>query len=468
MSLNSVLNRGIDGLTVNMRGMAVAANNIANINTKGYARQQVIIGARQTAGRGDVNGGGAEIVGVTSVVSPFVEMQLFNAANSFGLYDGQRKAVSQLEEIYNDAQTNGVGKYINDFFNGFSELANSPTSTSVRQSVKEKGVLLADKFNSMYRQINTMRKDVSSEISTRLEKINALAEDIAQFNETIALNGGTDANLDIASQRTYALRQLSEEVNCSFYTLSNGIIEVQVAGGTSLVSGFHAGSLSASDDLSAGGQMTINATLPQGSGSVAITSRITGGRLGGNLVARNTTLNNQITSLDTLAYTIVSQVNSVHSAGYGLDDSTGNNFFQAMASSSGAAQTIAMDSAILNDVNKIAAAQQAPSVSGPGDERNARALAALATTNTMNSGSETFAQYFGGLVGSIGVSSESLQKSFDSQNTLVSQMEVQRESISGVNMDEEGADLIRFQKAFQGASKLLATVSDMMDALLRI
>lgn len=461
--INSVLNRGIDGLTVNMRGLAVAANNIANINTKGYAKQQVIIGARPSGAGGDI-GGGAEVLGVRSLVSPFIEMQLFTAANNFGLYDGQRQAVGQLEEIYNDAQNNGIGKYVTDFFNSFSDLANDPSSTSIRQSVKEKGSLLADKFNSMYSQLNQMRKDVSSEISTRCETINALAADIAQLNESISQAGGADKNLDLAAQRLYALRQLSEQVNCSYYTLDNGNIEVQVAGGTSLVSGYNSGTLSVSDDLSEGGTIAVNATLPQSSGTIPITSRITGGLLGGNLVVRNTTLNSQITSLNTLAYSIATQVNSTHSAGYGLDGSTGNNFFQAMASSTSAAQSIAIDSTIAGDVRKIAAGQSAVT----SDNRNALALAQLANGRYLNSSTQTFGEYFGGLVGAIGVSSQSLQKNYDSQKTLLNQMEVQRESVSGVNMDEEGADLIRYQKAFQGASRVLATASALMDDLLRI
>jgi flagellar hook-associated protein 1 FlgK len=199
-----------------------------------------------------------------------------------------------------------------------------------------------------------------------------------------------------------------------------------------------------------------------------VTDQITGGRLGGNLIDRNTTLNTELDNLDTLAYQLATQFNAVYATGYGLDGSTGNNFFTPLASSSGAAGALSVDASVVADVRKIAAASQDPSISGVGDNRIALQLASLQNSLTMATGTETFAQFYQGMVGSIGVTAGSVKQDFDVKSNLMNQIEVQRESISGVNMDEEGASILQFQKAFEASSKLMSIANEMLDTLLKI
>ncbi|MBN8554908.1 MAG: flagellar hook-associated protein FlgK [Deltaproteobacteria bacterium] len=468
MSITSVFNRGLDGMNVASRALGVTSNNIANINTKGYARQEIQIGSRATNSRVPGQGGGVEVLGVESITSPFIEMQLFGISNSYGTYDSRRQTVGQIESIWADSQTNGIGKSLNEFFGSFQELNNNPTLPGLRETVKEKANILTDQFNSMSRQFNQMRLDVSSEISTRLTTINSLASDIAQLNQAIVNGGGVAVNGDTIARRQDLLRQLSEEVNISYNQNSNGGVEVRVAGGASLVSGFNAGSLSFTDNQNYGGTASITLTLPGGTGSIDVTAGINGGRLYGNLYDRNTTLNNQISSIDTLAYQLATQFNAVHSTGYGIDSSTGNNFFAALASANGAAGSIAVDAQIKANTAKISIAEQDPTVSGKGDNRIGMQLAALQNSMTMSSSTQTFAQYFQGLVGSAGTMSASVQKQAATQASLLNQVQLQRESVSGVNMDEEGANIIRYQKAFQASSKMLQIADQLLDDLLRI
>ena len=460
MSIGQVFGRGLDGLSVNSRGLAVTSNNIANLNTRGYARQSALISSRQ--------GGGAEISGVNSIVNPFVELQLFSSSNDFGTVDGRRRTMAQVEELYNDASGSGLNQPLSDFFNSFSDLANDPSSVAVRQTVREKALVLTNRFHHMANQLNLLKTNLVSEMQTRIETINSLAENIADLNEAIATNSSSEGTLELKAQRLYALRQLSEEINVSYFESENGSLQVQINGGTSLVNEFASGSLSLTDDGSYGGDTSISITLPNSSSSIDITAQISGGRLGGNLIDRNTTLNNQIASLDTLAYQMATQFNALHSTGYGLDGTTGDNFFAALASANNAASNIDLDASVSSDVRRIAAAEEDPDDSGVGDNRMALQLVELQRSMTMSGNTQTFAGYYQGLVGQVGVQSQSVQREYDSQANLINQLELQRESVSGVNLDEESANLIRFQRAFQASARLLSVADTMLDEMLRI
>lgn len=471
MSIAQIFNRGLDGLTVNMRGMAVTSNNIANLNSPGYARQVINIGSRATAGG---SGGGAEVIGVSSITNAFVEAQLFNTANSFGTLDGRQRVLTQLESVFNEAVSGGMGKALSDFFQSFQDLANDAGSTSARQAVKEKALTLTQKFGLMSTQLTTMRTSLVDEMSARVEKINALASSIAQLNETIVQTPDKTSTIDLVSQRQYYLRQLSEEANISYYESENGSIQVQIDGGTALVTDFTAGTMSLTDDPSVNGTATVSLQLPGSTSSIDITNRLTSGRLGGNLIDRNTTLIEKRQALDTMAYEFVTAFNTLHRTGYGISAgaTTGtknnNNFFTVLGTSTGAAAAISVHSDILSDVQVIGASSADPATAGISNNVVALQLAAFQNTKILNGNTETVSQYYQGLVGEVGVLVGTNQKNFETQTGLLSQIELQRESISGVNLDEEGANLIRFQKAFQASSRLLSMADQMLEDLLRI
>ncbi len=463
MGIGQIFSRGLDGLNVNQRGLAATSNNIANMNTKGYSRQEVVITANIAAQ------GGARVEAVEAITSPFVELQLFNSMNDFGTVDGRRRTVGQIEEMFNESADSGLAKQMNEFFGSFAAFSVDPSSSVLRQDVRDRAVALSQRFNSLYEQVNQMRGDISLDISTKVDRVNALASQIAQINEQLVGNTNEQQTLDLKGQRLSLLKDLSTEVNCSYFE-QDGTMQVAINGSLSLVNGKNAGTLSLSNDLSTGGLMTVNLKLPGGpsASTLNITNQVTGGRLGGALLDRNTTLNDRMDELDELAFNLVTEVNSIHSAGYGLDGTTGVNFFAPLASQSGAARNMAVDATVLNDLRRIAAAEQDPAVSGVGDNRTALRLSELQNEKTMTSGSQTFLQFYQGMVGSIGVTAGQVNRDFQIQANLVNQLEIQRESVSGVNLDEEGANIIRYQRAFQASSKLIMTADQMLETLMGI
>jgi len=461
IGIGQIISRGLDGLNVNQRGLAVTSNNIANLNTQGYARQQIIIGA------GFGNAGGAQVLAVNEVVSPFVELQLFTTSNAFGLADGRRQAVAQVEEMFNESQNGGLGKELGEFFNAFSALANDASSMIARQNVKDSASRLISRFNTLQRQLNQMRSDVSSEIGQRVTLINSLSSQIADLNGQITSAEGEEARAALRGQRRELLRQLSEEVNVSYFEQDDNL-QISINGAASLVNGTNAGTLSLTNDISLGGTMSVSLAIAGGAQAQDITSHVDGGRLGGNILERNTTLNDRLDELDELAFTIVQQVNTAHAAGYTLDSATGVNFFEPLGGQEGAARYIALDSSITTSLRNIAAAAADPATSGVGDNGNALDLADLQNQLTMTSGSQTFLQFYQEMVGSIGSAAATVRNDYEIQSNLLSNLQLQREAVSGVNLDEEGANIIRYQRAFQASSRLILMADELIQSILQI
>lgn len=467
--ISGMFSRALDGLNVAQRGMSVVSNNIANVNTEDYSRQQFIQGTRALFGDGTL-GGGVLGLGITSITDPFIERQLSTENSNWGTYDGRATTLSNVEQVLSDADGSGLGSAISAFFNAWSDLGTNPANGSYRSSVREKARLVCDQFRSMNAQLNQLSSSLSSTISARVTQINDYTSQIADLNRQIAMASDEAAKSELKGQRQLVLNKLSQEIGVNYYEASDGVMTVQIEGsGFSLVSRFDSATLSADDDPSAGGEMAIQATFPgTGGPSVDVTASIESGRLAGNLIDRNETLNDQIDNLDALAYNFTNEVNNLHQTGYGLDGVTNRNFFAPPGAQAGASGSIQIDNSILNSLDAIAASGQDPSGGAVGDGSIATQIVALRSANTMSSGSQTFNQFFTSMGTNVGITAGNVNSSLRAKATLVSKLQEQRESVSGVNLDEEAADLMRYQKAFEASARVLSVASDMMDTLLKL
>jgi flagellar hook-associated protein 1 FlgK len=162
----------------------------------------------------------------------------------------------------------------------------------------------------------------------------------------------------------------------------------------------------------------------------------------------------------------MTEVNTIHANGYGLDGSTGNDFFIGAATAAG----IRVNPLISNDTNLIAAAKSFNFVPGdkPGDNGNAIAIANLQAAQTMNGNTTTFGTFYDSMVSDAGLAVQQAASHFEHQSQMVLQVENYRESISGVSIDEETVNLIKFQNAYQAAAKLINTADEMMQTVLNM
>jgi flagellar hook-associated protein 1 FlgK len=173
-----------------------------------------------------------------------------------------------------------------------------------------------------------------------------------------------------------------------------------------------------------------------------------------------------IDQLDTFAKTLVDTVNAQHALGFDLNGVAGGDFFAPITATAGAAANVQVDSAVLADPHLIAAAQSA--AGAPGDNRNAQALADLQTSVQAALGNRTFKDYFVHLVSDVGQQLQTSQDTNEFQRALFDQTQARRESLSGVNIDEEVTNLIKFQRAFEAASRVISVGDEMYETLVNM
>lgn len=463
MSILSTLFIGRGALTTQQKAIQTTGHNIANVSTPGFSRQRVELSSAAPLLLGGVSfGQGVESDGIRSLVSDFFETQLLNVNGAVGFARAQNKALVGIEAAF--PTTGGVTSALDSFFGALADLANNPAGQAERTTAIGKASTLGESLQQTRNILSNVQTALDKDLGIAVQQVNNLLPQIAAFNQkiTFAEVGGQRAN-DLRDQRQVLLQELTRLTGATFLDTGDGQATVLV-GGLPLVSGDQAAALDDST-LNAAGFRTVSYRSPHGI-TADVTSIITSGAIGAFIAARDTEVAETIGKVDLLAKTIVDQVNSQHALGFDLNGTAGGNFFTPIAAVTGAATHVQVNSAIVADPHLIAAAQTAAGV--PGDNRNALALHNLQTTTFATLGNTTVSEYILGFVGEVGTKTQASETSLNFQQAVLSQSQTRRESVSGVNLDEEMTNLILFQRAFQAASVLVRTGDEMYQTILEM
>jgi len=464
-SIPGLLSIGSNALMVQQKGIHVTGNNIANVNTPGYSRQRLNMSNDVPISTGiGLMGSGVTANEVERVYQRFLGVQINNETQSLGRWEAHKDTLERVEMIFNESGGYGLNQVMSEFWNAWQDLTNSPSGSVERTILLAKSEMLAATFSKSYEDLRTIQQDIDTMVKGAVEEINRLSENIVDLNQKIIQmeSGGYTAN-DYRDQRDLVLKELSELIDINSFEDANGGVTVSVGSGQILVEGTHTYNLSTQTNASG---LNDVIWLDGAGNTVTITGNISGGKLKGWLDTRDLDIDNSLIELDTLARRLMEEVNSLHESGYGLDGSTGNAFFTGAATATG----IQVNPAIVNDVNLIAAAEGFDSIPGdkPGDNGNAIAIANLQNAPTMNGNTATFDDYYDSLVGDVGHAVQQSDSYYGHQSRMVLQLENYRESISGVSIDEEMVNLIKFQNAYQAAAKLISTADEMMQTVLNM
>jgi flagellar hook-associated protein 1 FlgK len=460
-SLFSSLEAARSSLAAQQTALQVTSNNIANVNTPGYHRQRAILEATtpEDTSVGQL-GTGVTVANVISVRDQFLELRISQAHQNLSAQDAISAYLRQIESVLGTDES-GVQEGITRFFNAFSALAADPASSSLRHGVISAAEYLASRFRNTAQQLTDIRDSANAAVADSVRSINSLTQTIAGLNLQIAAaeaDGGEAATL--RDQRTNAVNDLAALMDIHYHEAEDGTLTISAAGGTTLVT--------------AGFSQTLEAVAagPDGmfeivNGPYTITDSIQGGALGGLLAVRDDQIPVYQQQLDVLAESVISEVNAVHSAGTDLQSPTtvpALNFFNPAGSVTGAAAGFSVNAAVAADPRYIAAGQSG----SPGDNANALAIAALGFQKLLNGGTETFAEAFGSLQFRVGTDTQSASKQLQTQNALLVQLENSRDAVSGVSLDEEAIDLIRFQRAYQAAARFINIIDQLTEETIEI
>ncbi|HQY57543.1 MAG: flagellar hook-associated protein FlgK [Nitrospira sp.] len=459
--LNGLFGVGSNALAAFQRALSVTGQNIANVSTPGYSRQELILTeSLPENGRPGQIGTGVTASEIRRSVDSFVDQQLLGSHERIGQFGASQKALTQIQLVFNDSNNQGIAAGLNEFFKAWQDVATNPADLTARTVLLTKADGVTKLLNQAASQLSAQRLSLDGQVQSSINDVNGLASKIADLNREIKLTevSGQQAN-DLRDQRGRYLNELAELVDISSIEDGTGQVTVFVGTGQVLVTEQTAFKLTGVPDVTNSGLLDVR--YDGGTGpNTDITSAISGGRLKGLIDARDTTAAGLQTSLDTLASQLVSQVNTQHRLGYGLDGSTTQDFFLSSGTTAGSI------SLALTDRQKIAASSTAAGV--PGNNVNALALSNLQTAAVAGLGNTTFQGYYSAMAGSFGGTLQGATRDLQGQEILHDQLLAHRAEVSGVSMDEELINLLKYQRAFEAASKLITTSDEMLQTILSL
>ena len=227
---SNLLGISVTGLRAAQTALNTAGHNIANAGVDGYSRQRVITETNPASlqGGGYV-GNGTNVASIERVANDFVDAQLRFDTTLYNDLDVYQKNIDQLDSLLSDVST-GLSSGMESFFASVQNGADDPTSIPARQLIVSEAENLADRFNSIYSRIESIEKNVKSEMGTAVTELNALTANIADLNRKVsdALGTGAQPN-DLIDQRQEAIRKLSEIVSIQVIEQGFGQMNIVVA-----------------------------------------------------------------------------------------------------------------------------------------------------------------------------------------------------------------------------------------------
>jgi flagellar hook-associated protein 1 len=464
-TLSLAFNIATGALEADQEALNIVSNNVANANTPGYTRE--IANWEQndplTIG-GAIYGEGASVTGPVSQRSLVLNQSLQQQGQVASASSARLTALQQLESIFapsttansssSSDSTSGIDNDLSQFFSALSQLESNPADNSLRQGVITAADNLAADFNSTSMQLSQQQSSLDQQTSSVVTQVNALSSSIAQLNQQIESQSPNADAGTLEDQRQEDIQQLSQLIGIHQIQTENNGLTITTSSGAVLVSESQAYSLSTAPS---GGVTHIYDS--QGND---ITSSLAsgGGQIGGILTARDQDIPQVESALDTLAYDFGTAVNQANEAGADANGNTGTAIFNLPGSTAGAAAGI---SVAITDPSLIAAAATGK---GSSDDTNLLTMAGLQNQDIV--GGTTASGYYSGLVSSLGSLVSEVTTQNTAQESSVSQLQTQVNSLSAVDLNEEASSLETFEQSYEAASKLFSVVDEVMVAALNL
>jgi flagellar hook-associated protein 1 len=435
------LETSLRGLLAQQQALDVTSHNIANASTDGYSRQVAVLVASPAytipgvsshpSSSGQI-GTGVDVASYQRIREGFLDVQLRAQTMLQGQAQATQDGLQQVQLAFNEPSDSGLNSLLSAYWSAWQDVSNNPEDMGTRQSLAQAASSLADGFTSLSSQLTTMQSQTAQNVTDTISEVNSYGTQIAQLNAAISKSEVVgDTPNDLLDQRDLLLDKLSAIGNVATTNGSNGSIEVSF-GGASLVTDSTSATLAESD-------MT----------------GLSSGKLQGLITLRDTTIPGYQSQLNTIASTLISNTNTQSAAGFDLTGTAGGTFFTG----TGAAD-IAVNPALISNPALIAAS----STGQPGDSGNALAMADMQSSPLI--GSSTIDAAYTQLVTQVGADVQQANNQVSTSDALVNALSNQRQSVSGVSLDEEMTNLIKFQRGYQASARALSAMDSMLDQLI--
>ena len=466
------MNIGSESLYSNRQGVDTAGHNIANAETEGYSRQRVNLRQRNPSeSDGNVIGNGAYVGNISRAHDKFIEKQLNNAIQDSSTSVARNDALQTIEQIFSTELESSVSDELSEFFNALQNLSTYPEEMPTRTNLREAASNMVSAFKRVDFSLTQHRADLDDKINGVTIQAADAVKQIASLNvaiQTLESGGGSgDQANDLRDQQDQLVRKLSEKMNISYYNNEHGSMVVRGPSQTLLVDGKHAANIVTRISPETGVR-DITVFDSENGNPKNITEFIEKGEMRSLIDVRDKVIDKLLNGNNQLAANVVYHVNAAHRQGYGLgefSEATGRNFFETSESVDGAALNLRLSDAIQNDVNAISVAA---TPNAPGDNIVVNEILRLKDQRIMDGGTMTFNEYYSNYVGKLGLDIERSIHEKEADTIILGDLEKRRESVSGVSLDEEAVNLLRWQTAFAASSKVITTVDEMLETVLSL
>jgi flagellar hook-associated protein 1 FlgK len=477
----STFHIGWRGLYASRMGMDVTAHNVANVNTEGYSRQNAKIvasrpyavpGLNRTTTPGQI-GTGVDVASINRTKDQFVRNLLQREQSIMGYWETKAHTYEQIELLFAEPSDTGLAFILDDFFGSLHDLSRDPQDTAVREVVLQKASVLADTISHVYGQLKQLYERTTELVDIKITELNSAAVEVAELNKQIAavVRLGDNPN-DLLDKRDMLIERMSKIVDLQVVPLEHELVNISIDG-VNLVQRYESRRMEADIDPLTG---KVRGVKWQEFGSdIAIKS----GELEALLETNNVIVPQYLSGLDELARALAQSVNDLHAAGYDLDGNPGGMIFVDSRTPK-AGPVIPLDLSDpdfevaryikLNpvlDARMVAASSLAPDINGPkmGDGSNALAMAKLADALIMQSGTGTLSSFYNGMISELGVHSGQSLFMTESEGVILDNLRNWDSSISGVSIDEEVTNLVRYQHSYAAAARVITVLDEILELI---
>ncbi len=455
---------GKSALQVNKKQLEVIGNNIANVNTPGYSRQRAVQDQADSIqdAFGSI-GQGTVINRIERMRDERLDAQYWDKQTQVGYWETKSQNLQELETHLQEPSENGLTELFNKFWDSWDNLANNPDGPSgevMRASLIQDTKNLTRRLNEAADSIIDKREEINNQVSTSVDKLNTLFSDLSTLNIKIEESkaNGQDCS-SLLDQYDLKLDELTKYGNTKLITRKDGI-RIIYFGSDEVVKGAEYRKLEAlTDSYSEAG---FNRSKVVWSDNLKEVNNLRDGKLKALESLRDEDMKSYQDYLDKIANNLVEKINSIHSAGYDLQDppGTGHNFFDEKTTG---AHDIKIDSVLEANPDFISASKTGET----GDNQVALEISQLRNKSSIDD-DYSFQEYYAKFLNEIGRDSDNAQNQEKVQNATSKQIDNFRENVKGVSIDEETANLIAYQQSYQAAAKIIATANQMMDVIMQM
>ncbi|HOX26467.1 MAG TPA: flagellar hook-associated protein FlgK [Candidatus Krumholzibacteria bacterium] len=452
-SLATVMDSSLSAMFAAQAGLATTSHNIANADTDGYTRQSNLLAARRPLlfPFGAI-GQGVDVLTIRRSQDTFLLNSLRSQQSKLAAYASVDSALCEIENILGSLDNDHLGDALNEFFGAWSDLATAPTDPSLKQQVVSKAVSLVTDFHTISASFDDLGRTIESQVQEEIGSLNSLLTQVADLNSQImaAEIGGQPAN-DLRDQRDVLVNDISQIAAVGVEERSDGSLDVIINGRTMVTRG------------SAQQFTTTYRETGRGYEMVVVTSgnfhevQLPEGRLAGLLESRDVYATGIRAKLDAVAKLLIDAVNELHVQGT-TGSSSGLMFF-----SGDSLHTIQLNEMLIAQPELVATSRSGEA----GDTDIARAIAALADTPALG-GSLTVGDSYRGVLIDVASKRSSFEFLVENQDSAVAAVEAKIASVTGVSLDEEAANMVRYQNTYNAAAKIIATVQELYETLVNM